>query len=178
MFVSPETRPLRLDKVKRPAGVFEFDAQLVEEDAFGLWVSYPMGSAWRAPHDAGVMPSDAVLLLNTGEPFVTWWIDDPCDRRIEIDVCLPPTATDVGWSFIDLELDPVRHENTGDVEVEDRDEFEEACESGWITLEEATIALTASQRMTQALSKRTEPWGDEGWRRLSRLKSEKSFIKS
>lgn len=170
-------RAVRLDKVKRPGGVFAFDMTLIAEDAGGVWLYYPTGSSWRAPHDTGTMPFDALIHLATEQPFVTWWVDDPSDRRIEIDVCLPPTPTDAGWSFVDLELDPVRHEHTGIIVVEDRDEFEDACGNGWISPEEAVVATSTAARMEEALSHRLEPWGDAGWRRLERTRCQVGVMK-
>lgn len=164
-------RVVRLDKVKRPAGIFTFDMQLATEDAAGTWLYYPTGSSWSAPHDTGTMPFDALLLLAADRPFVTWWVDDPSDRRIEIDICLPPTETDTGWSFIDLELDPVRHEHTGVVEVEDLDEFDDACRRTWISNAEAAMARATAAEMAAALSQRIEPWGDDGWQRLDRVRT-------
>jgi hypothetical protein len=80
-------------------------------------------------------------------------------------------ATDAGWSFIDLELDPVRHEHTGFVEVQDWDEFDDACARGVISLDEAAIARTTSAEMASVLAESVEPWGDEGWERLARLRA-------
>lgn len=162
-------RRVRIDKVKRPGGIFEFDMEVVAEDDDGIWLAYMTGASWRAPHDRGTMPFNAIVLLRLADPFVTWWVDDPADRRVEIDVCLPPLATTDGWSFVDLELDPVRHELTGVIEIEDLDEFEAACAAGWISESEAEIARATARRMATALERREEPWGDAGWRRLQGL---------
>jgi len=161
---------VRLDKIKRPAGTFEFDMLQVERGAQGVWLWYPVGSSWRAPHDHGTMPFDALLLVSP-ESSVTWWVDDPADKRIEIDVCLQPLETPTGWSFVDLELDPVRHEATGLVEVQDRDEFEHAVGRGWMSSADAEFALTHASAIENALISRLEPWGDEGWARLQNLKT-------
>jgi hypothetical protein len=162
-------RAVRIDKVKRPGGIFEFDMELVADDGDGIWLSYPKGAAWRAPHDTGTMPFHALVLVRPGDPFVTWWVDDPADRRIEVDICRPPTRTADGWSFVDLELDPVRHERTGVIEIEDDDEFEEACRHGWIDAQDAATASSAAQELAAMLARREEPWGDAGWRRLAAL---------
>lgn len=79
-----------------------------------------------------------------------------------MDVCLPPERTSDGWRFIDLELDPVRHED-GTVEVEDEDEFRTACEEGWISPEEASFALTMADELERLLRQCREPRGVEGW---------------
>ncbi len=116
------------------------------------------------------MPFDAVVLLQPGPPSVTWWVDDPDDRRVEIDICLPPMATTTGWSFVDLELDPVRHERSGLIEVEDNHEFEEAHRHGWMSADDARLALERADAMKEMLVQGTEPWGDHGWHVLDELR--------
>jgi predicted RNA-binding protein associated with RNAse of E/G family len=111
------------------------------------------------------MPNDAILLLRPGQWWVGWWIDDPADRRVVIDICVPPIEQGDGWSYLDLELDVVRHQD-GTVEVEDRDEFQTACADGWITPEEAVMALDTSTHMERVLATADEPFGEVGWRRL------------
>jgi hypothetical protein len=85
---------------------------------------------------------------------------------LEIDVCLAPEREHDGWSYVDLELDPIRHES-GVIQIEDYDEFDVACRDGWITPETARIALDTALAMEAALRKREEPLGDEGWMRLN-----------
>lgn len=156
---------MKLTKIKRPAGPGHFVVEALLENEFGVWVYAPTGSDWVAPHDTGKLPFDALALIHPDRFWVTWWVDDPLDRRLEIDVCLPPQRDPDGWSYIDLELDPVRHED-GRVEILDRDEFDAACRSGWIDAADAERALAAATFMEVALRNRQEPWGDEGWRRL------------
>jgi len=112
---------------------------------------------------------DCLLLLRPDRYWVAVWVDDPEDRRLEIDVCLPPQQESDGWSYIDLELDPVRHES-GEIEIEDRDEFDDACRNGWISADDARIASDTAAAMELALIERTEPFGEEGWRRLNSLR--------
>src|SRR5262249_42523500 len=101
--------------------------------------------------------------------LVASWVDDPADRRLEIDVCLAPESEIDGWSYVDLELDPVRHRN-GVIEIEDYDKFEVACRNGWITSNEARVAQETAVAIEAALRTRAEPLGDEGWRRLDALR--------
>lgn len=56
------------------------------------------------------------------------------------------------------------------MEVKDRDEFEAACRSGWIAAGDAAIAETTMAEMRETLERRLEPWGDEGWHRLTDAK--------
>jgi hypothetical protein len=125
----------------------------------------PLGSTWVAPHDHGALAFDVAALVKPGRWSATWGVDDPRDRRVEIDICLPPERTEDGWTYVDLELDVRRHEPDL-VEVHDRDEFGAACRDGWITPRDAGMAETTAAQMQSVLELRTEPWGDEGWRRL------------
>ena len=118
----------------------------------------------------GTLLFDLLLLLSAERCWVAKWVDDPIDNRLEIDICLPPKREHDGWSYIDLELDPVRHKD-GTIEIQDRDEFAFACRDGWITPEQAVMANTTAVAMTDALRKRDEPLGNEGWRRLYAVKA-------
>lgn len=158
---------LRLSKIKRPAGVFWFDLHPVCEDADGTWLRGPVGTRWGAPHDSGTLAVPVVVLLAAERPWVAWWVGDPADRRLEIDVCLPPRRTDTGWRFVDLELDPVLHERDSRVEIEDRDEFEQACRDGWIGVAEAALARSTAEERAAALRRRDEPWQARGWHLLT-----------
>ena len=80
---------VRVVKVKRPAGPGWFDVELVLEDDDGTWLYGPIGTGWSAPHDEGQLLVPVLLLLQPQRPWVVWWVDDPADRRIELDVCLP-----------------------------------------------------------------------------------------
>ncbi|MFG3555456.1 DUF402 domain-containing protein [Micromonospora sp. NPDC047557] len=163
-----ETRDsVRLSKVKRPGGVFWFDLQQVAQDDAGTWLRGPVGSPWAAPRDGGGLSVPIVVLLAEGRPWVAWWVGDPADRRLEIDVCLPPEAVEAGWRYVDLELDPVRHERDGRVEIEDWDEFEQACRHGWMTPDDATLAQTTAERCAEVLRQGTDPWLRRGWDMLS-----------
>jgi Protein of unknown function (DUF402) len=112
-----------------------------------------------------VLPFDVLVLLAPGRPWVTWWVDDPADGRGRDRRVPAAPRTDRGWSYVDLELDPVRHED-GRVEIEDEDELAEAREQGWMSADDAELALQVAEQTAQALRDHVEPWGDEGWRRL------------
>lgn len=156
--------PVLLEKVKRPGGVFTFEAITVGEDSEGHWLLIARGSRWTAPHDAGRMPWSTLVLLDVGRPWVTWWVDDPHDRRVECDVCLPPERTAQGWSFVDLELDPVLHVDTGVSEVEDRDEFAQAVRGGFIDAGAAELAEATAHRLDAELRGEPPPaWLQRGW---------------
>jgi len=160
---------LKLHKIKRPGGIFSYDVRLLVEDEFGTWLHAPLGSPWKAPADQGTLPFDVLLLLSPERCWVAWWVDDPADRRLEIDVCLAPNREGDVWSFVDLELDPIRHQD-GAVEIEDGDEFVMACDNGWISEQESITAETTAEALAMRLRQRDEPFGNEGWRRLDALK--------
>jgi hypothetical protein len=157
---------VRLEKIKRPGGLFWYDLQPVEQDSDGTWLRGPVGSPWGAPHERGSLPVPVVVLLAVDRPWVAWWVDDPADRRLEIDVCLPPQATAAGWRYVDLELDPVLHEPGGRVEIEDWDEYEQACRDGSMNASDADLAQTTAERCAETLRQGTEPWLQLGWRML------------
>ena len=155
-----------LHKIKRPGGVHAYEFASDEEDAFGHWLHLPRGAGWTAPHDRGVLPFDVLVLLTPGAPLVAWWCDDPTDRRIEVDVCMPPREMDSGWSFVDLELDVVLHADSSLV-VEDEDEFVDACLAGYIREDDAALARAACADAVAMLANRREPFDQRGWRHLS-----------
>lgn len=154
---------VRLHKVKRPGGVYWYDLQRVRQDDDGTWLRGLVGSPWGAPHDSGGLSVPVVLLLAVGRPWVAWWVDDPADRRLEIDVCLPPVSTEAGWRYVDLELDPVLHVWDSRVEIEDWDEYEQACRNGWMSSDDAELARSTAQDRAEALRRRDEPWQERGW---------------
>ncbi|MFC8616384.1 DUF402 domain-containing protein [Micromonospora purpureochromogenes] len=108
-----------------------------------------------------------MVLLAAGRPWVAWWVGDPADRRLEIDVCLPPEGTEAGWRYIDLELDPVLHERDSRVEIEDWDEYEQACRNGWMSADDAKLAKSTAEDRAGALRRRDESWQERGWQMLS-----------
>ena len=164
--IQPSINTLKLRKIKRPAGIFTFDVQPLVEDAFGVWLYALRGSNWEAPHATGELPFDVLILLSPERCWVALWVDDPADKRLEIDICIAPERDNNGWSYVDLELDPIRHEG-GIIEIEDGDEFEAACRNGWISSKDAEMAEATALVMEAALRRRDSPLGEEGWRRLA-----------
>lgn len=148
----PDTRRVLLDKIKRPGGVFSYDAQHLAEDEHGHWLFLGEGSEWRAAHDEGQLSVDVVILIRADRPWVGWWVDDPADRRVEFDVCLPPGEPERDrWAYVDLELDPVLHVRSELVEVQDWEEFQESVAAGVIDQRSASLAIeTAETRLFPA----------------------------
>jgi Protein of unknown function (DUF402) len=159
----------RLDKVKRPAGIFWYELVAVAEDEHGAWLHGPVGTRWGAPHAVGTLPVAVLVLLRPQRPWAVWWVADPADRRIELDVCLPPERTGRGWRYVDLELDPVRHERTSRIEIEDEDELEESRRRGWMSPGESELARRAAGAGVRLLGQPDQAWSARGWRRLAAL---------
>lgn len=160
---------VRLEKVKRPAGLFWYDFEAAIEDGHGTWLYGRTGSRWGAPHDSGNLPVAALVLLHPGRPWVAWWVADPADQRIEIDVCLPPERIGDGWRYVDLELDPVRHEQTARIEIEDEDEYEQSRREGWMSPDEARLARQAAEDGARLLRQQDQSWSARGWQLLDTL---------
>jgi hypothetical protein len=169
MSAGQTTNNVRLHKVKRPGGIFWYDLQEVAHDQDGTWLRGPVGSPWGAPHDSGTLSVPALILLAPGRPWVAWWVGDPTDTRLEIDICLPPERTEAAWQYIDLELDPVLHQQDSRVEIEDWDEFEEACRNGWMSPDDATLAQSTARDRAAALRRGDEPWLERGWQMLAQM---------
>lgn len=157
---------VRLEKVKRPGGVFWYDLEQAGQDGHGTWLRGPVGAPWGAPHDRGILPVPVLVLLAPDRPWAAWWVGDPADQRLEIDVCLPPEANRAGWHYVDLELDPVLHQPGGHVEIEDWDEYEGARRNGWMSEDDATLARTTAEHCAELLRQGTEPWLRRGWQLL------------
>ena len=101
---------VRLKKIKRPGGAGDFELEPLLEDEFGIWLHGATGSVWKDLRQAEASSRLTLWCCSIPTLFsVAWWVDDPGDRRLEIDVCLCPQRELDGWSYIDLELDPVRH---------------------------------------------------------------------
>ncbi|MDQ1631548.1 MAG: hypothetical protein QOC80_1520 [Frankiaceae bacterium] len=166
MSVGKKAEGVRLCKIKRPGGVFWFDLQQVAQDPDGTWLRGPAGSPWGAPHDCGTLAVPVLVLLAADRPWVAWWVGDPADQRLEIDVCLSPEVTEAGWQYVDLELDPVLHERDWRVEIEDWDEYEQACGNGWMSADDAKLAQVTAERCAEVLRRRAEPWLWRGWQML------------
>ena len=163
-------RTVVIEKVKRPAGVFTWNAHPLGEDEHGHWLFLGRSATWQAPHAAGRVSMDAVVLVSPDQPWVTWWVDDPADPRVELDICLPPAPSEQGhrWSYVDLELDPVLHVRTGQVEVQDWDEFGESVDAGVMDRACADLAVQTAQRLRHLLVGPTPGWLPLGWSRLAR----------
>jgi hypothetical protein len=161
-------RGVRLRKIKRPGGTFWFDLQEIGRDGDGTWLHGPVGSPWGAPHDVGTLTVPVLVLLAADRPWAAWWVGDPADQRLEIDVCLPPETAAAGWQYIDLELDPVLHLSDERVEIEDWDEYDEACRAGWMSPADAQLAQTTAESCAEMLRHRREPWLGRGWQMLHR----------
>ena len=160
---------MRLEKVKRPGGVFWYDVQHVRTDRDGNWLYGPVGTPWGAPHDHGTLEVAIVVLIPLGQPWVAWWVEDPADPRLELDVCQMPERTDQGWRYVDLELDPVRHELDLRVEIEDQDELETSVSAGWVSPEDAAVARRTADELAGGLRAQDRAWHDAGWQLLAQL---------
>ncbi len=82
-------------------------------------------------------------------------------------MCLPPEPIDDGWRYVDLELDPVLHLPDDRVEIEDWDEYHDACRSAQMSQEEATLARATAEQMAETLRHGGAGWLPLGWEFLA-----------
>ena len=98
-------------------------------------------------------------------PKSEWWVDYPSGPQVEVDICVPASRIPDGWSFVDLELDVYRRPDQS-IEIMDNDEFDSACQLGWIQPDEAARAVETAKEMVDVLERRVLPFDDSGWERL------------
>ena len=161
-------------KVKRPEGMIRWPAYVAGNDDHGLWLYSPKGTICRGQSGSGTAEvevgqgnREAGVPVMHLMPVSGWWT--ACwrrvpDSRISVDVCTPPQLIDGEWTYIDLELDPWAYD--GRVEIDDEDEFDDACEAGLISPDEALEARAAATEVVRAMRGHFEPFGSLGWSRL------------
>ena len=150
---------LIIEKVKRPGGVYVFEAIEIGEDEFGTWLYTAAGTTWRSPNQSGTVPVHFVGVFSSARPGPIVFAEG---SHVSFDVGLPPERTDRGWRYVDLELDPIIRPD-GTVEIEDEDEFEEACRAGWIDESAALLARRVADEAVEALKRGDEPYATVGF---------------
>lgn len=69
-------------------------------------------------------------------------------------------------------IEAIESEYAATIEIQDRDEFDVACQMGWMTPDDAEIASTTASALEHVLRQRTSPLGDEGWHKQDALKKQ------
>jgi hypothetical protein len=147
------------------------------KDGFGTWLFTPKGSRYRgekpgvvgycnvgSPIGPGVAAIHLIPL--TGWWIATFWDESESSWSLTVDICTPPRLADGVWTYTDLELDVLVDAGTGDIQVDDEDEFVDACERGSITLDEAVAARQATDKIVQLVRELREPFASAGNHRL------------
>lgn len=106
-----------------------YDLDVLGRDAHGLWLGGRKGTPLTKPGTTVPAHDDFVVLV-PGED--DWWVatfnrtPGGSSRTIEVYVDITtPTTVNQGEAFtLDLDLDVIRR-STGDVEIDDEDEFEQ-----------------------------------------------------
>lgn len=153
-------------KCKRPAGVGVWSGYPLTEDAAGLWVYTPAGSAYvshdgvsyqtcEVAQDRNGQGRDSLVLLPCDQWFVAHFVHD-ARLLAHVDIATPPRVHDGMWSYDDLELDPYLTAD-GMFGVEDEDEFLRAYHDGLVTEEERTAALYTLDWITAHLGRLDAP---------------------
>jgi len=147
-------QPVFIEKLKRPKGRGLWGAYETATDTWGRWLFTPRGSLYQGGTGADAIYCNVGSPTGPGIPVIhlvrpeAWWIatfGEPGEAEwsITFDVCTPPTFADDCWSYVDLELDVLFAPSTGEIRVDDVDEFKAACLAGCISAEEAESARSA-----------------------------------
>mgnify|MGYP001098922890 CR=1 FL=1 len=167
-------------KRKRPAGAGVWSGYLVAEDAAGLWVYTPAGSAYvghdghrfdrcEVAQDSQGHGRDSVVLLPRDRWFVAHFVYGG-ELLVHVDICTPPVCVDGVWSYDDLELDPYLTAN-GVFGIEDEDEFLYACREGLVRPGERDAAARAVEWITVQFGRLDAPLIVAGQDRLSKART-------
>jgi uncharacterized protein DUF402 len=170
----PVTRPAQtfIRKVKRPTGSGLWPTYFLAADEYGTWFHTPQHSRYRdgdggtcevAQQSPGGPGEHALHLVpRDGWWFATWRLGG----LLAADVSTPPVLVGNEWTYDDLELDPFRRPD-GTVGTEDWDELAQARQAGLISDVEHRAAVKAARTLEQHFAGGTEPFGSEGWDRLT-----------
>ncbi len=169
--MTPATTSVR--KRKRPTGCGLWPTYQLETDEYGTWLFTPRHSL-HLGHDGAFCEVAQMSPGGPGEdalhlvPRDGWWFATWRPRGLLVaDVSTPPELIDNEWTYVDLELDPYLRRD-GTIGTEDRDDLAEARRNGLINNTEHAAAVAASQTLEDQFRNATEPFGSQGWDRLSK----------
>src|SRR5687768_3380277 len=133
------------------------------EDVHGTWLFAPRGAA--ASYAAGgpkPLPVSFLTLLPSGEQWwmATWMRDnDAIDIDLYVDIVHPPTWVDgARLRIVDLHLDVIRR-RSGNIVLDDEDEFEEHAVTLAYPAEVVRNARAAADAALSAVRSDAPPFG-------------------
>lgn len=147
-------QPVLIEKLKRPQGRGLWAAYETARDTWGRWLFTPRRSLYQGGTGADVACCNVGSPTGPGVPVIhlvapgAWWVatfwePGEAEWSVTFDVCTRPAFAHGCWSYIDLELDVSVVASSGEVRIDDEDEFEAARLAGWITEEEARSVRSA-----------------------------------
>jgi len=160
-------RPVTAQFLKNPDHLhWGFQAYLLGEDEWGVWLALPQGSTrWKGPQAKPPTTEDAVFCA----PREAWWHLHYGGAGPEfshfVDIATPPVwRGDDRYEMIDLDLDVAVHQD-GTIEIQDEDEFAEHQVRYHYTDEMIERARAATDYVVSALHTHQEPFFDvaSGW---------------
>lgn len=151
-------QPVFIEKLKRPKGRGLWGAYETAMDNWGRWLFTPRGSLYKGGTGADAAycnvggptgPGVPVIHLIAPEAWwmATFWEPGESEWSVTFDICTQPTFADGCWSYVDLELDVLVAASTGEMWIEDDNEFKAAYLAGWIADEEAESARSAVEQI-------------------------------
>lgn len=140
-----------------------FTARELGADEHGRWLWLPQGAILQRGEEPPILhPCTAAMLIAKGAWWSAFWNSDPSQPfELYVDVIQPATWSENRVRMVDLDLDVARGW-TGEVELLDRDEFEDHSRSRSYPLHLIDGAELAAKQLLERVRAREEPFSEIG----------------
>jgi predicted RNA-binding protein associated with RNAse of E/G family len=152
---------VRVDGRKWPDQLhWQFEAERLGEDEYGVWLAVPRGTIARRGHDPAIrVPHGFVLLVPENEFWFVEFYWDHSEHAVYINIGTQPEWDGDRFTQIDLDLDVIRKPD-GLVKIIDEDEFLEHQVRYGYPPDLVATASSAAQRAAELLEAGSEPFGN------------------
>jgi GrpB-like predicted nucleotidyltransferase (UPF0157 family) len=138
-------------------------AYLLGTSAHGTWFYVPAGiSAGELIENPAL---ESAQLVPDDDWWVGWWW---ADGSITVDIATPAAFATASVRYVDLELGLSAKD--GDHGLSRQEEYQAARNAGLINNELDRSVRAAAARLGRAMVERVEPFGEEGWQWLGRIR--------
>lgn len=162
------SQPVVVDFRKYPnTAHWRYEMYRFARDEDGVWLWAPPGTTYARGDEP---PKTSENIFITLVPQDAWWLaiwNVSGKYEVYVDVCTPPRWDGDTVHMIDLDLDVVRMQASGETRILDEDEFESHSVDLGYPQRLVDGARTATAALVLALEARTGPFGDIGIARLN-----------